>query len=69
MDTQDALSGLKPNSKDDRMSDSLPVGELNITQFAESGVEQNINDREMTAPPIGTTYSCTLILEIMFQRR
>lgn len=50
VDTQDAVSGVKPNNKNSGMSTSLPGGELNITQVSVAGVEHNIN-REMTAPP------------------
>ena len=66
VDTQDALSDVKPNGKNSGMSASLPVWELNITQGAVSGVEQHINNRELSAPPLGTTYSYTLIFGIMF---
>lgn len=50
VDTQDAVSGVKPNNKNSGLSTFLPGGELNITQVAVAGVEPNIN-REMTAPP------------------
>lgn len=50
VDTQDAVSGVKPNNKNSGLSTFLPGGELNITQVAVAGVEPNIN-RDMTAPP------------------
>ena len=65
VDTQDAVSGVKPNNKNSGLSTFLPGGELNITQVSVAGVEHNIN-REMTAPPPGITDSYTMMLRIMF---